>query len=874
MNIKVPNLSLVVLIGASGSGKSTFAREHFLSTEVISSDYCRGLVSDDENNQAATNDAFDLLHYIVEKRLARGHLTVVDATNVQKEARQPLVALARKYHCLPVAIALNVEEDVCHDRNRNRANRDFGPHVVRNQKSQLRRSLRNLKREGFRHIFVMDAVEKIESAIVERVPLWNDKRDEHGPFDIIGDIHGCCSELEELLETLGYEVATVEHDPLWGNTVFKHPASRKAVFVGDLVDRGDRVLDTVKVVRNMVQHGSGICVPGNHDMKLLRKLRGKNPKLTHGLAETIAEIDALPDDIRDPFCKEIARFLDGLVSHYVLDDGKLVVAHAGLKEEFHGRGSGKVREFCLYGETTGETDEFGFPVRLNWATDYRGSAMVVYGHTPVAQPDRLNNTVNIDTGCVFGGQLTALRYPENETISVPARRMYYEPSRPLTPTGPTDNLSSQHQHDNLLEAEDVLGKRLISTRLGRNVTIREENATAALEVMSRFAANPQWLIYLPPTMSPCDTSSEPGLLEHPAEAFSYFRSQGVQQVVCEEKHMGSRAVVVVCRDEDAARQRFGIATGETGIVYTRTGRRFFSESLSEEGRTQPDTESQLLDRLRTAMTNAGFWEEFETSWACFDCELMPWSAKAQQLLRSQYAAVGAAGSASLPHALNALEQALTRLDGDNLSRGSALVDRVRSRQQNIERFVTSYQQYCWPVDSIKDLKLAPFHLLATEGRVHIERNHVWHMEALAKVCRQDPEVLLATNFSSIDLNELDSISEGIEWWEALTEHGGEGMVVKPIDWIVHGKKGLVQPAVKCRGKEYLRIIYSPDYDSDENLPRLRNRNLGRKRSLALREFALGIEGLERFAKREPLRRVHECVFGVLALESEPVDPRL
>ncbi len=197
------------------------------------------------------------------------------------------------------------------------------------------------------------------------------------------------------------------------------------------MDRGPRIVDTVRLVRNMMVCGSALCVPGNHDMKLMRKLRGKDVQITHGLANSLAEIDALPDEIRAAFCKELAEFLDGLVSHYVLDDGKLVVAHAGMKAEMQGRGSGKVREFALYGETTGETDEFGLPVRFNWAAEYRGSAMVVYGHTPVPEPDWLNRTVNIDTGCVFGGKLTALRYPEKEFVSVPAVRTYCEPARPF-----------------------------------------------------------------------------------------------------------------------------------------------------------------------------------------------------------------------------------------------------------------------------------------------------------------------------------------------------------------------------------------------------------------------------------------------------------
>lgn len=862
----IPNLSLVVLIGASGSGKSTFARQHFLPTEVLSSDYCRGLVSDDENNQAATKDAFDVLHFIAAKRLAAGHLTVVDATNVQREARQPLVKLAREYHTLPVAIVFNLPEDTCQERNRDRPDRDFAPHVVRHQRSQLRRSIKGLKREGFRHVFVMESPEQVDAATIERTPLWNDKRNEHGPFDFIGDVHGCCDELEELLVQLGYELKPIEAPgPGWSQLHYAHPKGRRAVFVGDLVDRGPRIVDSLSVVRNMVASGNALCVPGNHDIKLLRKLRGKNVQITHGLAESLAEVEAVAEEQREAFTRELSDFIDGLVSHYVLDDGKIVVAHAGMKESMQGRGSGKVRDFALYGETTGETDEFGLYVRYPWASEYRGDSMVVYGHTPVPEPDWLNKTINIDTGCVFGGALTALRYPELETISVKAKQTYCEPARPfLDDDQKSPSLSTQHEHDDLLDLADVTGKRIISTRLRHNVTIREENGTAALEVMSRFAANPKWLVYLPPTMSPSETSSKDGYLEHPEEAFAYFRSQGVPKVVCEEKHMGSRAVVVLCRDEEAAAKRFGVES-EAGIVTTRTGRRFFSDT---------ELEAALLERVRKALTASEFWKEFSTDWVVLDCELMPWSAKARELLKSQYAAVGSAANGALPFVLDSLSTAADRLHGEESDLLQGLQEDFDRRRQAARQFVDAYRHYCWSVESIEDYKLAPFHVLATEGRVHVQQNHEWHMQTLAKVCEHDSQVLLATPHRTVDVTDPDQVTSAVDWWTELTEKGGEGMVVKPLDFITKGKKGLLQPAVKCRGREYLRIIYGPDYTSEVNLTRLRNRGLGAKRSLALREFALGVEALERFVRREPLRRVHECVFGVLALESEPVDPRL
>jgi protein phosphatase len=523
-----------------------------------------------------------------------------------------------------------------------------------------------------------------------------------------------------------------------------------------------------------------------------------------------------------------------------------------------GRGSGAVREFALYGETTGETDEFGLPVRYNWAAEYRGSAAVVYGHTPVPEPEWLNRTINIDTGCVFGGKLTALRYPEKELASVPARQTYAEPRKPFLPlVDQAPSLSAQQQSDDLLDLADVTGKRIISTSLHGNVTIREENATAALEVMSRFAANPKWLIYLPPTMSPCETSQAPGLLEHPAEAFAYFRHAGVPRVVCEEKHMGSRAVVIVCRDEDAARKNFGVTGEGIGICHTRTGRRFFDKAT---------VEVEFLEHIHAAVTTAGFWEEFKTDWFCLDCELMPWSAKAQELLKQQYAAVGASGRATLADETAALEQAAARRLEVN-----ELLARTMTRRQMMNDYIAAYRRYCWPVNSVTDLKLAPFHLLATEGKVHADQPHDWHMQTLARLAGG---IIVATPFRIIDVTIPESESEGIQWWEELTGRGGEGMVVKPLDFIAKNRRGLVQPAVKCRGREYLRIIYGPEYTAAENLERLRARGLSTKRSLALREFALGVEALERFVRKEPLRRVHEAVFGVLALESEPVDPRL
>ncbi|MFF0626798.1 polynucleotide kinase-phosphatase [Streptomyces sp. NPDC004296] len=917
-SLAVPDLSLVVLIGATGSGKSTFAARHFKPTEVISSDFCRGLVSDDENDQAASGDAFEVLHFIVGKRLAAGRLTVVDATNVQAESRAQLVRLAREHDVLPVAIVLDVPEHVCAERNAARADRVGLPRrVIQRHQRELRRSVGKLEREGFRKVHLLRGEREIEAAEVIRERRFNDLRHLAGPFDIVGDIHGCRSELETLLGRLGYELARDRQ----GRAVDAvHPEGRTAVFVGDLVDRGPDSPGVLRLVTGMVASGHALCVSGNHENKLGRYLSGRAVQHTHGLAETVEQFEKEDEAFR----VGAAEFIRGLVSHYVLDGGGLVVCHAGLPEKYHGRTSGRVRSFALYGDTTGETDEFGLPVRYPWAEEYRGRAAVVYGHTPTPRAGWLNNTICLDTGCVFGGKLTALRWPERELVDVPAERVWYEPTKPLAMEAPGG------ADGRPLDLGDVAGRRIVETRHMGRLAVKEENAAAALEVMSRFAIDPRLLPYLPPTMAPCATARpseeadarDEGFLEHPLEAFAEYRAAGVREVVCEEKHMGSRAVVLVCRDETVARERFGVmGEGVSGALYTRTGRPFFDDR---------ETTERILRRVRDCADQAGLWAELDTEWLLLDAELMPWSLKATGLLRTQYAAVGAASGAVFPGALGALEAAAAR--GVEVA---ALLDRQRGRAADAAAFTDAYRRYCWRVGEtaptatdtqpgptgpagptgqagrggLAGIRLAPFQVLAVEGRSLAAMPHTEQLALIDRLTAAEqalpagawedaaahdagtPGVLAAPGAAApaadrirllaptrrlvVDTEDEASVAAGVAWWLDLTAGGGEGMVVKPVRALVRQPDGrLVQPGIKCRGREYLRIIYGPEYTRPDNLRRLRIRHLGHKRSLALREYALGLEALDRLADGEPLWRVHEAVFAVLALESEPVDPRL
>lgn len=847
--LEIPELSLVVLIGVTGSGKSTFARAHFAPTEILSSDYCRGLVADDENDQAATRDAFEVLHFIAGKRLAAGRLTVVDATNVQQRARRQLIELAREHDVLPVAIVLDVPERVCIARNAARPERDFGADVIRRQRDQLRRGMKGLAREGFRTVHTLGE-DEIAAATVVRTRLYNDLRHETGPFDVIGDVHGCRAELEALLADLGY---AVQRDDQGRAVDAAHP-DRRAVFVGDLVDRGPDTPGVLRLVMGMVAAGHALCVPGNHENKLLRALRGRNVRVSHGLAESLAQLDRESAEFRS----QVSAFLDRLVSHYVLDGGHLVVSHAGLIERYQGRASGRVREFCLYGQTTGETDEYGLPVRYPWAEEYRGRAMVLYGHTPVPAPEWVNNTLCLDTGCVFGGRLTALRYPEREIVSVAAARVYYQPVKPF-PANPQAATAAARREPDVLDINDVQGSRVLETAYLRRIGVREENAAAALEVMSRFAVDPRWLVYLPPTMSPVATSSRADRLEHPDEAFAAYRADGVAEVICQEKHMGSRAIALVCRSLDAARERFGAPGERIGAVWTRTGRPFFGGGV----------DASLVDRLRIAAEEANLFDELETSWLLIDAELMPWSAKASQLLRDQYAAVGAAARSALPVAIETLRTAAASgLDVADL------LARTERRRDNAAAFTAAYRRYCWDVNDLEGVRFAPFQVLAGEGHAYHDRPHAWHLDLADRLVAADPALISTTRRIAVDTTDPSSVAAGVDWWDELTESGGEGMVVKPAANLTRSRSAIVQPGLKVRGPEYLRIIYGPDYLDEQHLSRLRSRALGHKRSMALREYALGLEALDRVARDEPLWRVHECVFAVLALESEPVDPRL
>lgn len=831
--ISVPEPSLVILVGPTGCGKTTWASEHFAPTEVVSSDACRLLVADTTDGGFSTPSAFRVVHAIVEERLRLGFLTVVDATNLRRGDRASLVRLGRAAY-LPVgAVVFDTPFGVCCSR------RPSLKHVVRHHFRMTQVERVTGRKEGLAWV---ETVTHHTPRVVVRQPLHPDKRQDSGPFDIIGDVHGCADELAELLGKLDYV--------LQASGAWVHPEGRRLIFLGDLGDRGPKVVPVFSWVLDSIEAGTAVWLRGNHDDKLMRKLRGNPVKVSHGLGDTLEQLAALPEDQREALTSRLLAAYGELPHHLVLDRGNLVVAHAGLPAPYQGRVGYEVRQFALYGSVEGKVRDDGMPIRDIWAPDYRGRAHVVYGHTAVRKPIWVSRTIGIDTGCAFGGALTALRWPEQELVSAPAHGTYAEVG------GWWADDPDEAAAGAPLSAGPLLKSRTVHTSY-LPVSVKADRCAAAFEELVRWGVDPRWLVYLPPTMAPGEAAPEgQPLLERPEEAFAYYRNHGVAQVVCEEKHMGSRAVVVVCQTPEVASRRFGVEG--MGAIYSRTGRPFFRK---------PEEEAALLARFSEAL--AGAWGSYLHDWAVFDVEIMPWSLKARGLLQAQYA--GAASAAIRGFSQAAYDARLA--DWRGTEGITELSERLALSETAAHAMRAAYRHYCWETEGLNQVRVAPFHLLATEGTVFADKDHGWHWQMTSAMAGCGAP-FQATDGRLVALGDEVACAETTEWWRKMTAAGGEGMVVKPFDFAAKHDDRWIQPALKVRGREYLRIIYGLDYCEPWNLDRLRRRQTGRKRALAIQEFALGIEALRRFVEREPLQRVQDCILAVRALECDPLDPRL
>ncbi|MFJ7753650.1 polynucleotide kinase-phosphatase [Peribacillus muralis] len=863
MPIVLPYAGIVLLIGPSNSGKSTFLKsmiekEEIAPSEVIGSDDFRIMVSDIEfidwrdrakdeadslmdEYQAISGEAFSVMDAVIEARCRLNKLTMLDATNLHPDDRKRYIAIAKKHHVPIQAIVLDIPEEILLARDEGREH-PRGKRRIKQQCQTFKREKRNLKKEDFSSIYTIKEAENLE---VSRNTNPLEKDIGYG-IDIIGDIHGCHEELILLLEKLGYQKNQ--------EGLYLHPEGRKFVSVGDVMSRGPESLKTMLFFHEHVQKAAAYMIDSNHGWKIARWLDGRNVTLNHGDEKVEEDFKRYEEEHGSEKTAEakqaLKEFLLQAPSHYVFTKNgvqTVICVHAGIRDGFIGKQSDAVSDFCRYGDTDG-FDERGKPVRKDWHISHKKSTLIIWGHDPKPQPLLINNTINIDQGAVFGGELTAFRYPERQVISVKASQNH---------SGDDENPLKEWERNRLNPPNIgtfINGYSVLTEKMGE-IKVQQDIVKSAIDKLSHHTIPIEQLIYIPPTMSPTPSpSSAAHYLEHPREAIDYYRSNGIQTMIAEKKHMGSRAILFLFRDMEASKTYTGFES--LGVIHTRTGRRFFDV----------ETEERLVLRINQDLRESGYFEKYDTDYVLLDAEIMPWNLKAKELISRQYAHVSE--NAILDRTMLKDKLEMAALDNADIQ---GWLKEYELKLENAHTFKEVFQKYCWDIEDMDSIQIAPFHVLAHSGQAFFDKPHTWHMERNREFATCS-SLFVQTEYKVI--TDEASEEEVISWWEEITTEGHEGIVIKPEFFIARNKGKLLQPAIKVRGRKYLNIIYGMDYLLPANLERLKNRNTGKKQKLALREFSLGIEGIQRYVKGESIERVHECVLGTLAMESDPVDPRL
>jgi polynucleotide kinase-phosphatase len=863
--INLPHAGIVLLVGPSNTGKTTLLNqliqeEQILTCEVVSSDQFRVLVSNiefiswngrpkDESDalfneyQQISGAAFDAMDYVVAKRCELNKLTFIDATHLREDEHDKYLQMGKKYHVPVIAMVLNISETELLRRDSERAF-PRGRNRIKQQYQHFKNMLRFIKKKSYRRVYMLGE-DELQILNINRLenPLYIDVGN---GIDFIGDIHGCFDEFIEMLQKLGYQ----ENDEGY----YIHPVGRKFLSLGDVLSRGPKSIETLQFFQKHVSEGHAYMIDSNHGWKIARWLDGKNVKMAHGDENVAAEFEEYERKNGSEAAAELKAQIKELLleakSHYIVQKNgvhAIVATHAGIKDDYIGKQSAQISDFCRYGDSEG-LDEHGKPIRKDWSISHKSSELILWGHDPKPQPLLVNNTLNIDQGVVFGGVLTAYRYPERQFVSVKAKNDYANvPDNPLKKwelkrLAPPNIMK-------FLEGYSVL------TEHYGEIMIYDDGVKPALDDLSHYTLPIEDIVYLPPTMSPAPKPSRlEGYLEHPTEAFEYYQANGVETMVVEKKHMGSRGILFLFKNKEIAKEYIGRET--LGTIYSRTGRAFFQKELQE----------QVVSRLNEDLVKNGYFERYNTDFVLLDAEILPWNLKAKDLVLNQYAHVGEMAMLDRTLLKDSLQQAIDS--------GKDVVNWVQEVDVGIENakvFNEVYQKYCWETDGMEGIQIAPFHTLAHSSEQFFDKPHTWHMEK-NKEFSGISSLFLETEYRVV--NDEATMKEAIEWWEEITEDGHEGFIVKPESYISRHKGKLLQPAIKVRGRKYLHIIYGIDYLLPENLSRLKKRNAGKKQRNALKEFSLGVEGVNRFVKRESLERVHECVLGILALEAEPIDPRL
>ncbi len=865
--LELPVGAIVLLMGASNSGKTTWLQQQIEQgilqpDEVVSSDRFREMVSGlehldwrrpsrDESEvlyqqyHLISDRAFHIMDEVVQARCRLNQMTWIDATHIHEADRTKYVEMGRRLHVPVLIIALDVPEKILLERDRDRKHprgRDRIKQHYRNFRSEIHR----LKKEGFQQVHIL---RPHQLATLQMVRLPHPLLHEVGAgIDVIGDIHGCYEEMLELIGQLGYVPDEAG--------IYRHADGRMLVSAGDVMSRGPRSIDAMRFWQRQLAAGQGLMVDSNHGWKVARYLQGRQVNMTHGDELFVAELQQYEQEhgkeAVEQLKGEFRNMLLAAPSHLIFTKNGVrcvVVTHAGIRDHHIGKQSNRISDYCRYGETVAgqHSDK---PIRTDWFNEHQSGELIVWGHDPRLQPTIANRTINIDQGAVFGGQLTAYRYPEQSFVSVEAKQDYA-----ADPDSPLIRLRKRR-----FAAPDlgqfIQGYSVLTDSYGE-IGVRAEFVKAAIDTTSHYTVPLEELVYIPPTMAPPHVSALPDYLEHPAEAVAYYRSRHVKRLVAEKKHMGSRAIVLLFRNEQAALPYTGRPL--QGSIYTRTGRAFF----------QPQLEREILERLRSDLEQAGYFDRYQTDMVLLDAEIVPWNLKARELIASQYAHVAEAALHDRQTILDTLQTA--EANGRPVQEW---VGEWTELLQNANVFAEAFQAYCWDTDGMEGIRIAPFHILAHQNHAFTEHEHVWHMEH-AKELAACSDLLMETEYKVVELDEDSEDEQGlIDWWTSITEEGHEGLVIKPEYMTMHASGRLVQPAIKVRGRKYLHIIYGMDYLHPDNLKRLKQRKTRKKERHALMEFALGLESIERFVRKEPLERMHECVLAALALEADAVDPRL
>lgn len=780
MMISIPEFSLVIMIGGTGSGKTTFVNKHFSPDEIISSDTIRKMITGAEGNEDNTV-VFSYMNTIISERLKRKLTTVVDATHLNEESRHDMIMLAKKYYALPIAFVMNTSLTKCLENNNNRV--DSRPEYVVRNHNRIARSLYP-KYEGFSQI---EKIDYENDYIISRHVLRNNKKSVHGPFDIIGDIHGCYDELIDLMKKCGYIIKIHQGPHRIIHTIY-HLDGRKLVFLGDLCDRGPKIMESMFLVMDIVNSEMGYCVRGNHDQRFLDYLEGKEVSHTHGFKETIEQLSVYDGHKRD-IHMELKKFFSTMNSYILFDDGKLVASHCGIDKNMIGGAGIMVSNRCVFGNTRLTAKK-----RYEWIYENDTKALQVFGHLSVMDSKFINNAICLDNGCVYGYKLTALKYPELSLVSENAHSIHYK-------------------HDDILTLEPMCKKYILTLDAAKLTELRgvpcidgfesidKPGLEKAFESVVRFC-DVNKITYIPPTTATAGGRIIDGCLEHPEHAYNMYRKY-TNYIYGQEKHMGSRCVIVIARDRMIMKNIFGIDA--IGFTQSRSGRQFLNDN----------DEKRFIEILYNRIEENNLWNILG-NWIVFDGEMLPWSYKAEGLIRDTFLATSCA-----------------------IQSKQAQEDYVDINKYDINAFQKACMNYASPYKTFDDLEYAPFHILVSEKIKGYTMDHQWHMNIISHLRGR---YIRMTKMIHVNLEDTSSQKQATNMWTDLISNGCEGMIFKSPSLNYHHDNELVIMGIKVRGPEYLRLVYGADYLN--NLESLSKRKLKSKQFLSKKGNAFGLQVLE------------------------------